>query len=328
MDEVVGRGVYIREGNEHILSSEAFRSLWLLCQDSVVPPAIRPRLPTTRPPCTSNPSTTTTNLTTSPARRNGALLWAQAPYGHRSSSPPSFDLGNPNRVTNERAGTTTANLLGLDPKASDDLLKFVDVCLLPPLDSTKSLNTFRQSLCQDRIERALVVPMTYLLADNLHSKQLILQSRADLTDIKTHLTDVKLAIGQKTELNTTQKTSKTEITYLCKVKVSDPKRTDWENEAIRNEVVVHLKKHAPLKDFKSFFDNPSQAHTKALNQFICIQASYAKSTCRNHIKDTLSNSATVAMTMYICPHLVLLRTTLSRYIASYLAMDLGFSPAI
>ncbi|KAJ7602545.1 hypothetical protein FB45DRAFT_883212 [Roridomyces roridus] len=300
MDEVVGRGVYIREGNEHILSSEAFRSLWLLSQDSVVPPAIR--WPSTAMPPPKYETWEHHDLIAKisvacqmPSSPHHMPAMYQQPQHNNdqsynfpgqeewrsslgSSSLWSSCEGNSQKDLqhNERAGTTTANLLGLDPKARDDLLKFVE------------------SLCQDRVERALVVPMTYLLADNLHSKQLILQSRADLTDIKTHLTDVKLAIGQKTELNTTQKTS---ITYLCKVKVSDPKRTDWENEAIRNEVVVHLKKHAPLKDFKSFFDNPSQARTKALNQFICIQASYAKSTCRNHIKDTLSNSATVAMTI-------------------------------
>ncbi|KAJ6550890.1 hypothetical protein B0H10DRAFT_1968721 [Mycena sp. CBHHK59/15] len=151
------------------------------------------------------------------------------------------------------------NTLGLNAKLRSDLHMFL-------------------KLLKD-LSRSQTIPMIYQMATNFYTQQLILNSHTDYTAIAEVLNGVKIALAQNLDLT---KEQRTEVTAACKLIMWDPKRTDYDNDAIRLDVTAHLKKHQGSNGFKPIFDSKGQARIKALNQFIGLQASYAKSLFRAH----------------------------------------------
>ncbi|KAJ7788752.1 hypothetical protein B0H14DRAFT_3575906 [Mycena olivaceomarginata] len=103
-----------------------------------------------------------------------------------------------------------SNTLGLNPKYRADVHTFVQ--LLGDHPRTES------------------IPMIYVLATNLYTQQLILDSRTDYAKIGEVLADVKLALSHNLDLT---KEQRIEVTASCKRKAFDPKRTDFDNDSIR-----------------------------------------------------------------------------------------------
>ncbi|KAJ6569930.1 hypothetical protein B0H10DRAFT_2238100 [Mycena sp. CBHHK59/15] len=165
------------------------------------------------------------------------------------------------------------NTLGLNAKLRSDLHMFL-------------------KLLKD-LSRSQTIPMIYQMATNFYTQQLILNSHTDYTAIAEVLNKVKIALAQNLDLT---KEQRTEVTAACKLIMWDPKRTDYDNDAIRLDVTAHLKKHQGSNGFKPIFDSKGQARIKALNQFIGLQASYAKSLFRAHIKESLGKCVTLATT--------------------------------
>ncbi|KAJ7468924.1 hypothetical protein B0H11DRAFT_2045319 [Mycena galericulata] len=176
----------------------------------------------------------------------------------------------------------------LDPSAFADHIS-TSLSLTPKHRS--DLHTFVKLV--DNLSRSHSIPMIYSLATNFYTQQLILDSRTDYAAISEILNEVKNALAQNLDLT---KEQKAEVTAACKSKVWDPKRSDFDNDAIRVDVLAHLKKHQANNGFKPLFDSKNQARTKSLQQFIGLQASYAKSHFRTHIKDSLPMCATMATT--------------------------------
>ncbi|KAJ7736956.1 hypothetical protein DFH07DRAFT_966636 [Mycena maculata] len=170
------------------------------------------------------------------------------------------------------------NILTLSAKYRGDLHTFIKLV---------------ESLARDQ-----AIPMIYGMATNYYTQQLILDPRTDYATITEILNEVKTALAQNLNLT---KEQKEEVTSACKLKVWDPKRTDYDNDAIRVDVLAHLKKHALQNGFKAFFDARSQARSRALNHFIGLQVLYAKSIYRSHIcfliiKDTIKQCLTTVTT--------------------------------
>ncbi|KAJ7764529.1 hypothetical protein DFH07DRAFT_955991 [Mycena maculata] len=189
---------------------------------------------------------------------------------------------------------TDADIMSKLDIAQLDVVDFADcICNILTLSAKYrgDLHTFVKLV--ESLARDQAIPMIYGMATNYYTQQLILDSRTDYAAITEILNEVKTALAQNLNLT---KEQKEEVTSACKLKVWDPKRTDYDNDAIRVDVLAHLKKHALQNGFKAFFDARTQARSKALNHFIGLQASYAKSIYRSHIKDTIKQCLTTATT--------------------------------
>ncbi|KAJ6567883.1 hypothetical protein B0H10DRAFT_1043329 [Mycena sp. CBHHK59/15] len=128
----------------------------------------------------------------------------------------------------------------------------IDVGQLEPADFADSLcNTlglnakFRSDLHMflkllKDLSRSQTIPMIYQMVTNFYTQQLILNSHTDYTAIAEVLNEVKIALAQNLDLT---KEQRTEVTAACKLIMWDPKRTDYDNDAIRLDVTAHLKKH-------------------------------------------------------------------------------------
>ncbi|KAJ7019779.1 hypothetical protein C8F04DRAFT_1321119 [Mycena alexandri] len=189
------------------------------------------------------------------------------------SSPSPADPGpaSDSRLDPADFADSLCNTLGLNAKYRSDLQTFVNM------------------LTGSRDDR---IAMVYLMATNLYTQQIVLDGRADYAAIAELLQDVKAALSQNLDFT---KEQRTEITLGCKIKVWDPKRIDFDNDAIRHDVLSLLKSHKNSNGLKAVFD-AGGARVKTLGQFIGLQASYAKSIFRNHIRDSLSGCVTLATT--------------------------------
>ncbi|KAJ6550709.1 hypothetical protein B0H10DRAFT_1968795 [Mycena sp. CBHHK59/15] len=165
------------------------------------------------------------------------------------------------------------NTLGLNPKFRSDLHTFLTL-----LGSAS---------------RANAIPMIYTMATNLYTQQLILDSRADYAAIAEVMKGVKAILTQNLDMT---KEQRDEVTAACKLKVWDSKRTDYDNDDLKSDVLGHLKKHMASNRCEPIFSSKGQARLKALNQFVGLQCSYGKSFLRSHIKETLKSCLTLATT--------------------------------
>ncbi|KAJ6556964.1 hypothetical protein B0H10DRAFT_2241019 [Mycena sp. CBHHK59/15] len=139
----------------------------------------------------------------------------------------------------------------LRPGASD----VVDLSGLEPADfadalcNTLGLNPkFRSDLhtfltLLGSASRANAIPMIYTMATNLYTQQLILDSRADYAAIAEEQRD----------------------------EVTAAKRTDYDNDDLKSDVLGHLKKHMASNRCEPIFSSKGQARLKALNQFVGLQ---------------------------------------------------------
>ncbi|KAJ7502056.1 hypothetical protein B0H11DRAFT_1907550 [Mycena galericulata] len=198
---------------------------------------------------------------------------------------------------------TAAGSVGNTGDTGADFLTQLDVDQLAPAHfadivcNTLQLNVkFRSDLhtfvkLVDALTRAQAIPMIYSMATNFYTQQIILDASPNYAAIIEALNEVKMVLAQNLDLT---KEQKAEVTAACKAKVGDPKRTDFDNDAIRADVTAYLKKHQNSNGFKALFEVKGQARTKALNQFIGLQASYAKSHFRTHIKESLGTCVTLA----------------------------------
>ncbi|KAJ6598781.1 hypothetical protein B0H10DRAFT_2231460 [Mycena sp. CBHHK59/15] len=134
--------------------------------------------------------------------------------------------------------------------------------LTPMNDTPSSLTAASSELEIDLLKdlsRSQTIPMIYQMATNFYTQQLILNSHTDYTLLPSPQQSQDCPC-QNLDLT---KEQRTEVTAACKLIMWDPKRTDYDNDAIRLDVTAHLKKHQGSNGFKPIFDSKGQARIKA-----------------------------------------------------------------
>ncbi|KAJ6568214.1 hypothetical protein B0H10DRAFT_2238213 [Mycena sp. CBHHK59/15] len=166
------------------------------------------------------------------------------------------------------------DLLELNPKYRSDLHAFILLC--------------------GSLSRELVMVMVTQQATNLYTQKLLLDAQANYSGVAEALRDVKTALAKNLELT---KDQLAEITAVCKLKVWDPTRTDYDNEALREDVVEHLRKRQQTNGFKAIFESKGHNRMRTLNQAVGRQASYAKTTLRTSIKESITAPTSTCLTI-------------------------------
>ncbi|KAJ7048324.1 hypothetical protein C8F01DRAFT_1283530 [Mycena amicta] len=117
--------------------------------------------------------------------------------------------------------------------------------------------------------------------------------------VKDVLEQAMVAIGQNIAVTSEQKA---DILSICRLKVYDPKRTNYDNDSLSEEVMAHLKKHKDTNDFKAFFQPNHQNRIKVLMTALRHACTTAKTDLRGQIKtnrnvglSTAANNATRKM---------------------------------
>ncbi|KAF8187058.1 hypothetical protein K438DRAFT_1973233 [Mycena galopus ATCC 62051] len=186
----------------------------------------------------------------------------------RQPGPPNALQTNPSRFMD-----LLANTLKLDPDHRSDLQSCLD---------------FFHSLPQDQL-----LAHGYLQATLFQIVELLLEIKADYTAMKDTLKEVQKSITENLDLTTAQKA---EVTAVTKLMVWDPTRTNFENDDIVKASLEHLKKGQKTNGMKVIFDS-SQSRTRVLTRALGRSASYAKSTFRNFLNDSLDGSAATCLTV-------------------------------
>ncbi|KAJ6620162.1 GMC oxidoreductase-domain-containing protein [Mycena sp. CBHHK59/15] len=171
------------------------------------------------------------------------------------------------------AGVAVGNQLRLSPEHRSAIHHFL---------------TFFKSLPPD-----VLLAMAYQQATMLQSLELIQATRADYDSMKEVMAEVKQALAQNVDLT---KEQTLEVNAVCKFVVWDPVRTDFDNDDIRKAAMKHLEKYQATNGLKSFLDANGQARTKALSQAVGRGASYAKSTYRALLSESLDQKTGTCLT--------------------------------
>ncbi|KAJ7913832.1 hypothetical protein B0H13DRAFT_1873574 [Mycena leptocephala] len=170
-----------------------------------------------------------------------------------------------------------SNSLGLDPEGRSDLHQFSQIFSSLPQDHRLAL-AFQQGTI-------------------LQTQKLIRAATADYAGIKEALKDVKEALAQNTGLT---KDQMTEINAVCKLIVWDPLRTDYDNDDLGKEANKRLEKNQKTNGMKTICDaTAGQARKRALRQAIGRGASYAKSSFRKLLWDSINPESATCLTLTV-----------------------------
>ncbi|KAJ6607267.1 hypothetical protein B0H10DRAFT_1956365 [Mycena sp. CBHHK59/15] len=100
------------------------------------------------------------------------------------------------------------------------------------------------------------------------------------------MTDVQNLISQNIVFT---KNQQAEVTAACKLQIFDGRQIEFDNDAIKADVVPYLKKYKESNGLNSFFEETTnRARYKAISKLVGRQASYAKTFVRRAVHDTLS----------------------------------------
>ncbi|KAF7318315.1 hypothetical protein HMN09_00340300 [Mycena chlorophos] len=138
--------------------------------------------------------------------------------------------------------------------------------------------------------------MVYLLACIMKQQTDLGKVHAQYKELGGVMEKLMDLVGQSITVSDDQRT---DVNAAAKQLIVDPKRVNYDNDSVTDDVIAHLKQHLAVNGFKSFFEANAHAKLKALTGVIRHGVSYAKSTQRNIIKDNLSNCLTVATTSLV-----------------------------
>nr|GAT49519.1 predicted protein [Mycena chlorophos] len=138
--------------------------------------------------------------------------------------------------------------------------------------------------------------MVYLLACIMKQQTDLGKVHAQYKELGGVMDKLMDLVGQSIVVSDDQRT---DVNAAAKQLIVDPKRMNYDNDSVTDNVIAHLKQHLAVNGFKSFFEANAHAKLKVLTGVIRHGVSYAKLTQRNVIKDNLSNCLTVATTTLV-----------------------------
>ncbi|KAF7299722.1 hypothetical protein HMN09_00978000 [Mycena chlorophos] len=125
--------------------------------------------------------------------------------------------------------------------------------------------------------------MVYLLACIMKQQTDLGKVHAQYKELGGVMEKLMDLVGQSITVSDDQRT---DVNAAAKQLIVDPKRVNYDNDSVTDDVIAHLKQHLAVNGFKSFFEANAHAKLKALMG-------------RNIIKDNLSNCLTVATTSLV-----------------------------
>ncbi|KAF7344748.1 hypothetical protein MVEN_01635500 [Mycena venus] len=189
----------------------------------------------------------------------------------QDSGPGHYDVlqTNPSRFMD-----LLSNTLELNPEHRSDLHQCLE---------------FFNSMPQDTL-----LAHMYLQATLFRIVQLLQETRADYTSMKETLKEVQQLLAQNLDLTSEQRA---EVNAVTKLVVWDPTRTNFDNDDIIKASVEHLKKAQNTNGMKPLFDAKGQSRQRVLIRALGRGASYAKSSLRNFLNETLDKSGGTCLTL-------------------------------
>ncbi|KAJ7207738.1 hypothetical protein C8J57DRAFT_1258028 [Mycena rebaudengoi] len=161
-----------------------------------------------------------------------------------------------------------ANTYGLGDSYRDELHSFLQLAWLLP---------------QVQLTVALIQQAT-----TLQTQQYIRQLIDTCTTFKGSTDGLKSALMQAPQ---SMKDHTSVLNAACKLKMFDGLRIDFDNDAIKSDVLLYLKQRQDSNGLTGFFEEGSPRN-KLLKQSLGRSASYAKSSVRQHIIDSMVKNPT------------------------------------
>ncbi|KAJ6583658.1 hypothetical protein B0H10DRAFT_2339405 [Mycena sp. CBHHK59/15] len=156
-------------------------------------------------------------------------------------------------------------------------------------DDLHSFLSIARPLPEVQLKIALVQQATALQTQQLLSevKQICGSFRATTMDIQN-------SISQNIVFT---KDQQAEVTAACKLQIFDGRRIEFDNEAIKADVMPYLKKHKESNGLNSFFEETTNtARYRAISKLVGRQASYAKTFVRRTILQSISDKNRSSLT--------------------------------
>ncbi|KAF7368098.1 hypothetical protein MSAN_00876000 [Mycena sanguinolenta] len=121
-------------------------------------------------------------------------------------------------------------------------------------------------------------------ANTLQNQQAIEQLMRMCTTIQNNIDTLLQSVSNSTKFTLEHKA---EITAACKAVFSTGRLTDFDNDSLKPQVILHLKKHKDVNGFKLFFEDMSQAQSKALLNLTGRTLSQVKTSFRRMVIKSL-----------------------------------------
>ncbi|KAJ6611855.1 hypothetical protein B0H10DRAFT_2283841 [Mycena sp. CBHHK59/15] len=156
-------------------------------------------------------------------------------------------------------------------------------------DDLHSFLSIARPLPEVQLKIALVQQATALQTQQLLSevKQICGSFRATTMDIQN-------SISQNIVFT---KDQQAEVTAACKLQIFDGRRIEFDNEAIKADIMPYLKKHKESNGLNSFFEETTNtARYRAISKLVGRQASYAKTFVRRTILQSISDKNRSSLT--------------------------------
>ncbi|KAJ7688779.1 hypothetical protein B0H14DRAFT_3533119 [Mycena olivaceomarginata] len=183
----------------------------------------------------------------------------------------------------------SATNVGQDPELSHyDALQTNPSRFMDLLSNTLKLNPEHRSDLHQCLEFFNSIPQDsllahmYLQATLFQIVQLLQETRAEYTSMKETLKEVQQLLAQNLDLMSEQR--------VTKLVVWDPTRTNFDNDDI-------IKASMNTNGMKPIFDAKGQSRQRVLIRALGRGASYAKSSLRNFLSETLDKSGGTCLTL-------------------------------